>query len=542
MVKRTAWIGIIFCLLLLTAWGAFATVPRVTYQELEIEGLREIMVDSPLANYIFSERNGALKSIFLTFAPYGSKVAELVYGAFPDPDSRLRSYSPDGEFPFSLIRYIEQDGETIAELDAEYTLTDLYYEDNDDRKPLHIQFTGEFLGYQVRKSYTIDPTALYTIDVSIEITLTSGDPQELHLLFAKIIPSRVIRDPVYIFNGEPSSAIFQAGSYYSFGGMGIMDGEIVLFLSSESGQDISPVAKPLVYPEPTDNKQPRCEGNCGRYSINLGRVSEPTTFNFTLYGGRLRYIPLEAAGIEALDQAGFFSRAMVYVIRLLNWLYFKTGNYGWSIILFTIIMRIVLFPLMRKQYHSMARIQQIQPRLKRIQAKYKDNKEEMQKRTLEVYRKEKVNPMSGCLPMAVQLPIIIVIWRALLYASEQIHLSPGFLWVPDLSLHDPYFILVVVTTLIMMAQQYFMSPMTSDAAGPQKYMGYFFPLMMAFMLWRFPAGLWLYYLLTTAAQVGQQAFVNWEMARASAGQVALPDDDFIDVDEPTTESDDGDTA
>ena len=144
--------------------------------------------------------------------------------------------------------------------------------------------------------------------------------------------------------------------------------------------------------------------------------------------------------------------------------------------------------------------------------------------------------------MLIQLPIIIVIWRALLYASEQIHLSPGFLWVPDLSMPDPYFILVIVTTLIMMLQQYFMSPMTSDAAGPQKYMGYFMPLMMGVLLWRFPSGLWLYYLLTTAAQVGQQAFVNWEMARASAGQVALPDDDFIDVDEPTTESDDGDTA
>ena len=144
--------------------------------------------------------------------------------------------------------------------------------------------------------------------------------------------------------------------------------------------------------------------------------------------------------------------------------------------------------------------------------------------------------------MVIQLPIIIVIWRALLYASEQIHLSPGFLWVPDLSLHDPYFILVIVTTLIMMAQQYFMSPMTSDAAGPQKYMGYFFPLLMAFMLWRFPAGLWLYYLLTTAAQVGQQAFVNWEMARASASQVSVPDNGFVDIDEPTSEKDDGDKA
>jgi YidC/Oxa1 family membrane protein insertase len=182
--------------------------------------------------------------------------------------------------------------------------------------------------------------------------------------------------------------------------------------------------------------------------------------------------------------------------------------------------------------------------LKRVQARYKDTKEEMQKKTLEIYRKEKVNPMSGCFPMVIQLPIIIVIWRALLYASEQIHLSPGFLWLPDLSLHDPYFILVVLTTLVMLLQQHFMTPMTTtDAAGPQKYMGYFFPLMMGFLLWKFPSGLWLYYLLTTAAQVGQQAFVNWEMARANAGQAALSDDEYDDLDkESTPESENGDTT
>jgi membrane protein insertase Oxa1/YidC/SpoIIIJ len=73
-------------------------------------------------------------------------------------------------------------------------------------------------------------------------------------------------------------------------------------------------------------------------------------------------------------------------------------------------------------------------------------------------------------------------------------------------------------------------------------MGYFFPVLMAFLLWRFPAGLWLYYLLTTAAQVAQQAFVNWEMARAGAGQVSVSDDDYTDIDEPTMEKDDGDTA
>jgi len=545
--KRYAWIGLISIFLFLISFCVGAAEPEVTFQELVVDGYREVMVDTPLTNYVFSERSGALKSAFLTFSPYGSSVAELVYGAnHPMEDSLHREYAAEGEFPFTLVRYFEnEEGEQQVELDGIYTMGEPVF---DEAGVLHLEFLGEFGGYAIRKAYAIAPDTLYTIDFEIQVTPISDDLATLNLLFAKMLPSYVKRDPVYIFNGKASTAVFARGTYGSFGGLGNMDDETAFFLVPEPGQDVVPFVQPIPYPEPLDDSAPSCDGNCGRYGLELGEVGETTTYRFTLYGGRRRFVSMEAAGIEVLDETGFFARLMVYVIRLLNWFYAKTGNYGWAIMLFTILMRIVLFPLMRKQYHSMARIQQIQPRLKRIQEKYKDNKEEMQKQTLEVYRKEKVNPMSGCFPMAIQLPIIIVIWRALLYASEQIHLSPGFLWVPDLSLHDPYYILIIVTTAIMMVQQYFMSPMTSDAAGPQKYMGYVFPLVMAFFLRKFPAGLWLYYLLTTAAQVGQQAFVNWEMARASAGQVAVPEDEFIDVDEvtdideSTTENNDGDTA
>jgi YidC/Oxa1 family membrane protein insertase len=265
-----------------------------------------------------------------------------------------------------------------------------------------------------------------------------------------------------------------------------------------------------------------------------------TTYRFSLYAGRRRNLLMTEAGIGALDEPGIGAKAMVVVIQFINILYRYTGNYGWAIILFTLLTRLVLFPLMRKQYHSMAKMQRIQPKLKKIQERYKDNKQEMQQRVLEIYKKEGVNPMGGCLPMIIQLPIIFVIWRAMLYASEQIHLSPGFLWIPDLSQYDPYFVLVIVTTLAMMVQQKFMTPMTqTDTPGFQKYLGYLFPLLMAFLLWRFPAGLWLYYLLTTVAQVGQQYFVNWEMARAGGGTMtlSLDDDDVIDEAEEEDEGD-----
>jgi len=517
--KRTTWIVLIVCLLI--SLGAVATEPTITHERIERLDYAEVLVTTPLANYVFSEDGGTLRSIFVTFKPYGSEYAELVAGTTTNAETFARAYLASAEFPFELL---------VDGVDFEYTLAEPTYTGTG---AIVVELRGEGGGLTVLKRFTIEPDALYTLSAEVEITASEAAAEPLQLVLTNYTQTEKGRQLTYLYDDEVGSAQLALGSYFTFEGLGLMDDEVVFFLSPNEATPVVPFAE-------------LTEAGTRRIGVELSAEAGTSTYQFELYGGRRRYVTMEAAGLETLDNPGLFGRLMVYVIRFLDWLYKYTGNYGWAIIIFTIVMRIVLFPLMRKQYHSMARIQQIQPRLKRIQEKYKDNKEEMQKRVLEVYRKEKVNPMSGCLPMAVQLPIIVIIWRALLYASELIHLSPGFLWVPDLSLHDPYFILVILTTLVMIAQQYFMSPMTADAAGPQKYMGYFFPLLMAFLLWRFPAGLWLYYLLTTAAQVGQQAFVNWEMARASAGQATVPaDDDFVDIEsstvEDSTESDDGDT-
>jgi YidC/Oxa1 family membrane protein insertase len=515
--KRIAWIGFILSVILLASLSVAATQPTITHVSTVREGFDELQVTTPLGNYVFSEDGGTIRSALLTFAPYGSKVAELVAGTTTNADTFGRVYLANAEFPFALL---------VGDISFDYTMAEPVYSDTG---AILIELRGEGGGITVLKRFQIEADALYTLTAEIEITSSQPLSDPVNLVLANYTPTEKGRQLAYLYDDESGTAQLAEGSYFSFQGLGLMDDEIVFFLSPDEATPVTPFAE-------------LTEAGTRRVGVQLEANGGTSVYRFTLFGGRRRYVALEAAGLENLDDIGLFGRLMVYVIRLLNWLYLKTGNYGWAIIIFTILMRLVLFPLMRKQYHSMARIQQIQPRLKRIQARYKDNKEELQKKTLEIYRKEKVNPMSGCFPMLIQLPIIVVIWRALLYASEQIHLSPGFLWVPDLSMPDPYFILVIATTLIMMLQQYFMSPMTSDAAGPQKYMGYFMPVMMGFLLWKFPSGLWLYYLLTTAAQVGQQAFVNWEMARATAGQVATPDDDFIDVDESTTESDDGDTA
>ncbi len=508
--------GLLGILFLFLSFSVVAAEPEVTYGWLpEREGFRELTVTTPLANYLFSEDGGTLRSVLLTFAPYGSKVEELVYGTTTDATTFARRYTADAEFPFELRGEGDEGTYTLGE--PEWTESD----------GLVVTFTGELEGYTVIKRFTFEPDAVYSMDLEVEITPLAGAAPELAMTVQKHIPQEKGRQLNYLFDGEPSPALLASGSYFSFDGLGLMDGDIVFFLIPGEGTSVVPFSEAT-------------ESGSWRFGVKLAAPEGTSSYRFTLYGGRRRFLLMEAVGIEALDEPGVGARAMVVVIKFLDILYRYTGNYGWAIILFTLMTRLILFPLMRKQYHSIAKTQRIQPRLKRIQERYKDDRQLMQQKTLEMYKKEGVNPMGGCLPMLIQLPIIFVIWRAMLYASEQIHISPGFLWIPDLSVHDPYFILVILTTLIMLVQQKFMSPMSTggDAKGIQKYMGYFFPLMMGVLLWRFPAGLWLYYLLTTAAQVGQQAFVNWEMAKADGGMVAVPvGEDDLDA---ATEDSDGD--
>jgi len=517
---RYATVAVLFLFLSLCAAAA---EPEITFDVTEREGYRELIVATPLANYLFSEDGGALRSVLLTFAPYGSNVEELVYGTTSDATTFARRYTVDAEFPFDLH------GEGT---EGTYVLED---PERTDSGALVVTFTGELAGYTVIKRFTIEPDGLYDMSAEIEITpraAADGDAAapELAMAVQKYIPQEKGRQLHYLFDGEPSPAMLAPGSYFSFDGLGLMDNEIVFFLIPEEGTTVDPFAEAT-------------ESGSWRFGVKLSTREGTSTYRFTLYAGRRRYLLMEAVGIEALDEPGIGARAMVVVIRFLDLLYRHTGNYGWAIILFTLMTRLILFPLMRKQYHSIAKTQRIQPRLKRIQERYKDDRQLMQQKVLEVYKKEGVNPMGGCLPMLIQLPIIFIIWRAMLYASPQIHISPGFLWIPDLSVHDPYLILVVLTTLIMLVQQRFLSPMpTGDAKGIQKYMGYFFPLIMGVLLWRFPAGLWLYYLLTTAAQVGQQAFVNWELARAEGGTGAVPVEDVVDVEAEESDGDEGASA
>jgi len=515
--KIHAWLTIFIALSLLLllgvpSWGA---QKDLTYRIYQSGNYREIEVRTALVSYVFSEEKGTLQSVFLTFSPYGSKSSELVPGTKTDPDDLERQYVANTTFPFTLL----VDG---AEVDCVLSTPIQAYEDE-----VIVEFKGEAGGIGFIKRFTIRNDPYYTVDMELVIdNLDSKDSSStLHMILADHMPSKNTPDLVYLFDDAPAEALFAPNSYASFDGLGLMDKQTVFFLQPVDSTEVVPFSE-------------RTPAGSQRFGVSLPLTQGITNYSFSLYGGRRRFLLMESAGLGKLDSPGTMARMMVPVIQFLNFLYRHTGNYAWAIILFTVVTRVILFPLMRKQYHSMAKMQKLQPKLKKIQARFKDDRQLLQRKMMQLYKQEGVNPMGGCLPMFVQLPILILLWKAILYSAEQIHLSPGFLWIPDLSLRDPYFILVGITTLLMILQQRMMAPMTaSSAGGSQKYMGYIFPIFMAIFLYSFPAGLWLYYLLTTLFQVGQQYFVNWEMAKAKTitSMSAAPAEGILD----DGETDDG---
>ena len=203
------------------------------------------------------------------------------------------------------------------------------------------------------------------------------------------------------------------------------------------------------------------------------------------------------------DWIGVISRPL---LRFLNSFYQVTGNYGWAIILLTLIVRLLLFPLTHIQYKSMKRIQQLKPHLDAIRDKYKDNKEELTREMIALYKREKVNPAGSCFPLVLQMPVFFALYRVLYNAVELRHAPFGF-WLQDLSAQDPFYITPVMMGLAMWLQQK-MTPNTGMDPN-QEMMMKIMPIMFSvFMLW-LPSGLVVYIFVSTMLGLLQQ----WWMTR-----------------------------
>ncbi|MFC2145191.1 YidC/Oxa1 family membrane protein insertase [Actinomycetota bacterium] len=191
---------------------------------------------------------------------------------------------------------------------------------------------------------------------------------------------------------------------------------------------------------------------------------------------------------------------------IIVWLYQNViANYGIVIILLTIIVRLILTPLTITQTRSMARMQKIQPQLKELQKKYKDDKQKLQQETMDFYKQNNVNPLAGCLPLLLQMPVFFALFQALRNPTEKVTdvvKDFDFLWL-NLNERDPYYILVILMVATM-----FLSTKLSTTDPKQSKIMYILPVVFGFISWQFPAGILVYWVTTNVWSIGQQWIVN----------------------------------
>lgn len=212
----------------------------------------------------------------------------------------------------------------------------------------------------------------------------------------------------------------------------------------------------------------------------------------------------------------FFAR---WVFWLLAWLYDVCGNWGWSIVLLTLIVRVILYPLSYKGMVSMQKLKDLAPKMKEIQERYKGDPQKLQMHIMELYKKHGANPLGGCLPLLLQIPVFFAIYRVL-YNAIELKNSAWIFWINDLSAIDPYFVLPVLMGVSMYVSQRLTPSNFTDPMQEKifKMLPWFF--MVFFIIFPFPAGLVLYWTINNIFSIIQQMSINAMLERKKQAQIA----------------------
>jgi YidC/Oxa1 family membrane protein insertase len=238
----------------------------------------------------------------------------------------------------------------------------------------------------------------------------------------------------------------------------------------------------------------------------------PVQVGYTLFLGPKEVKDLEAAGhdLARAMNLGWFGPISMLLLRILNLSHRFTGNYGVDIILLTCLVKIVFWPLTQKSFQSMREMQKLQPEMQRLREKYKDDAKQMNTEIMELYKRHKVNPLGGCLPMVLQIPVFFGLYQ-LLANTIQLRHAPFFLWIHDLSAPERFDVMgygIPVLTLLLGVTMFLQQRMSPPAGDPaQQRIMMFMPILFTFMFIGFPAGLTLYWLTNNVLTIAQQYFV-----------------------------------
>lgn len=219
-----------------------------------------------------------------------------------------------------------------------------------------------------------------------------------------------------------------------------------------------------------------------------------------------------APGLELVVDYGWLTFLAKPIYWLLEKLYGLVANWGWAIVLLTVIIKLIFYPLSAASYKSMAKMKAVTPRLMKLRELYANDKAKLNQAMMELYKTEKINPLGGCLPILIQIPVFIALYWVLL-ASVEMRNAPWLGWVTDLSVPDPYYILPVIMAITMFIQTK-LNPPPPDPIQAKVMM--FMPIIFSIFFFFFPAGLVLYWLVNNILSIAQQYYVMKQIEKASA--------------------------
>jgi YidC/Oxa1 family membrane protein insertase len=239
-------------------------------------------------------------------------------------------------------------------------------------------------------------------------------------------------------------------------------------------------------------------------------AGQTVAYGYTLYAGPKSATELEkvTGQVRKAIDYGWFDIIARPIYVMVMWFYGLVGNFGLAIIFATIVLKMITYPLAYKSYSAMAKMRKLQPRLTLLKERYADNKEQFAIEMMGLYKEHKVNPLSGCWPTFIQIPIFFAFYKVILISFE-FRQAPLALWIEDMSVMDPYFVLPILMGLSMMLQMR-LSPTSGDPT--QQMMIKIMPIVFTFMFLWFPSGLVLYWLTNNVVSILQQLYVNKKLA------------------------------
>jgi len=491
--------------------------PQQAEQQAAAEG-QTITVDTDLIHVEINSSGGGIEQVALLDHPVSADEPDRPFllmkrQSTPKGDDIYTTQSgligKDREYPNHRTQY-ESDR-------ASYTL-----DDGADSIEVDLQWTAPD-GVRYTKRFTFFRDS-YDIKIDYLVDNLSSEPWQ-GFIYAQFLRTYIPPDRGFVLGNVPTfagAAIYTAEDKFQKFDFGDIEDEPLK--RTVSGGWVAMVQHYFVGGWFPRSEEPysfytRSFDNPGntRYNIGLNSLNPVTVapgetgqLGLDLFTGPKEQDRLteKPEGFELTVDYGWLTPVSAPLFWILDKIHGFIGNWGWAIIILTCLIKLVFYPLSATSYKSMAKMKKLQPRLQTLKDRYGDDKAKLNQAMMEIYKKEKVNPLGGCLPIVIQIPVFIALYWVLL-ESVELRQAPWELWIEDLSSRDPYYVLPVLMGASMVAQQ-LLNPSPLDPM--QKRIMMALPVVFTFLFLYFPAGLVLYWLVNNVLSIAQQWYINKNVA------------------------------